>query len=69
MAPAQVGTHNPKRRSHGETAILDPWGKVVARKPRGEGWIAAAIDRAHVERVRRGLPCLEHLRPSLLGRR
>ena len=39
VAPAQVGQHNARRRSHGETVIIDPWGKVVARKGRGEGWV------------------------------
>jgi len=62
VAPAQVGRHNPDRASHGETAIIDPWGRVVARKPRGKGWVAAEIDLALLDRVRRGLPCLEHVR-------
>jgi predicted amidohydrolase len=62
VAPAQVGQHNPDRRSHGETAVIDPWGKVVARKPRGQGWISAEIDLNLVEEVRRGLPCLDHRR-------
>jgi len=60
VAPAQVGQHGPDRESHGETAIIDPWGKVVARKARGQGWIAAEIDLPLLDRVRRGLPCLEH---------
>jgi predicted amidohydrolase len=62
VAPAQVGQHNPRRRSHGETVIVDPWGAVVARKRRGEGLVAAEIDLARVEQVRRGLPCLTHAR-------
>ena len=65
VAPAQVGRHNPDRRSHGETVVIDPWGKVVARKPKGQGWVAARIDLAALEEVRRGLPCLEHARPAL----
>ena len=68
VAPAQVGQHNAKRRSHGETVIIDPWGKVVARKARGEGWVEADIDLGLVTRLRRGLPCLDHLRPELFGR-
>jgi len=60
VAPAQVGQHSADRKSHGETAIIDPWGKVVARKARGQGWIAAEIDLLLLERIRRGLPCLEH---------
>ena len=60
VAPAQVGEHNPDRRSHGETAIIDPWGKVVAR-----GWITAEIDLDRVAEVRKGLPCQRHVRGSL----
>ncbi len=68
VAPAQVGQHNPRRRSHGETAIIDPWGRVVARKPKGEGSVEAEIDLGLVDKVRRGLPCLDHVRPELLAR-
>jgi len=62
VAPAQVGRHSADRRSHGETVIIDPWGAVVARKARGRGVVTAEIDLTHVDRVRRGLPCLEHIR-------
>jgi len=68
VAPAQVGQHGATRRSHGETAIIDPWGRVVSRKRSGEGWIGATIDRTLVARIRRGLPCLEHVRPDLVRR-
>ena len=68
VAPAQVGQHNPQRRSHGETVVIDPWGKVVARRPRRVGLVAAEIDLDAVDRVRTGLPCLEHVRPELVGR-
>lgn len=67
VAPAQTGRHNARRRSHGESAIIDPWGRVIARLPRRQGILQAEIDLALVDRVRRGLPCLEHVRPELLG--
>jgi predicted amidohydrolase len=62
VAPAQVGRHNPTRRSHGESVIIDPWGRVVARKARGEGFVLARIDLVEQRRIRRGLPCLDHVR-------
>ena len=65
VAPAQVGWHGANRQSHGETVIIDPWGVVVARKPKGRGLVRAEIDLRHVDRVRRGLPCLKHTRRSL----
>jgi len=68
VAPAQVGRHNEKRRSHGETVIIDPWGAVVGRRPKGEGWVEAEIDLKKVESVRRGLPCLDHMRRDLFSK-
>jgi deaminated glutathione amidase len=62
VAPAQVGRHSAERSSHGETVVIDPWGAVIARKARGRGVVTAEIDLGQVERVRRGLPCLEHTR-------
>lgn len=69
IAPAQVGRHGPRRESHGHTAVLDPWGTVVALREKGEGVVVAEIDLDMVERTRAGLPCLEHVRPELLGER
>jgi predicted amidohydrolase len=66
VAPAQVGKHSVDRRSHGETVVVDPWGVVVERKLRGQGWIEAQIDLAQLDRVRRGLPCLQHTHPALI---
>jgi len=66
VAPAQAGTHSASRRSHGETAVIDPWGRVVARKPKGRGLVWAEIDLSQIDRIRRGLPCLDHTRRSLL---
>jgi len=66
VAPAQVGRHSADRQSHGETVIVDPWGKVVACKARGQGPLAAEIDLLLLERVRGGLPCLKHTHPALV---
>lgn len=68
VAPAQVGRHSAGRQSHGETAVVDPWGTVVERLPRRRGCLLADIDLDRVERVRRGLPCLRHTRPQLIRR-
>ena len=68
VAPAQVGNHGGGRHSHGETVVIDPWGAVVKRLPRREGFVEARIDLRAVDKVRRGLPCLEHVRPTLWTR-
>lgn len=67
VAPAQVGRHGPRRESHGSTAVIDPWGTVVAKRARGEGIVSAEIDLDHEARIRTGLPCLEHVRSGLLA--
>jgi predicted amidohydrolase len=67
IAPAQVGRHSDTRTSWGEAAVIDPWGEVVAKLDRGQGWIEADVDLERVREVRSGLPCLDHARPELLG--
>jgi predicted amidohydrolase len=69
VAPAQVGRHGAGRHSHGETAIIDPWGAVIERREDGEGIASAKIDLDALRRVRTGLPCLTHVKRELLGRR
>jgi len=69
VAPAQTGRHNPRRQSHGHTAIVDPWGVVVAMLDRRPGFVTAEIDLDLIDRVRSGMPCLDHVRPELCGRR
>ena len=69
VAPAQVGRHGAGRHSHGETAIIDPWGAVIERREDGEGIVPAEIDLEALRRVRTGLPCLTHVKGELLGRR
>jgi predicted amidohydrolase len=65
IAPAQVGRHTSRRRSHGHTAILDPWGAVRGLREKGEGVVAATIDLDRLDRIREGLPSLEHIRTEL----
>jgi nitrilase len=68
VAPAQWGRHGGGRTTYGHTCIVDPWGRIVAERPRGTGVVLARIDPALVARVRRELPALSHTRRALLGR-
>ena len=43
--------------------IVDPWGTVLATAPDGECFIAAELDLAAQERVRRSLPSLANRQP------
>ena len=64
MAAAQVGEHNAKRSSYGNAVIVDPWGKIIAKRLADQsiGLEIAEIDSDYVEKVRRNQPVLEHRR-------
>ncbi len=60
LAPAQGGYHLNGRETHGNSMIVDPWGVVLDRLPRGSGVVVAGMNRAHIQRLRRSLPALSH---------
>jgi nitrilase len=60
IAPAQGGYHLSGRETHGDTMIVDPWGNVLDRLPRGSGIVVAGINRAYQEGLRKSLPALKH---------
>ena len=60
VAPDQGGTSPHGFADWGDSLIVDPWGRVLARAGEGEQVITAEIDRAYLARVRRELPCLAH---------
>lgn len=60
VAPAQGGRHANGRQTHGHSMIVDPWGKVVAERASEPGVVLAEIDPGFQEKMRKGLPALEH---------
>ncbi|MBX3650808.1 MAG: carbon-nitrogen hydrolase family protein [Burkholderiales bacterium] len=60
LAPAQGGYHVNGRETHGDSMIVDPWGVVLDRLPRGSGVVVAGMNRTHIQRLRRSLPALQH---------
>ncbi|MDD3529207.1 MAG: carbon-nitrogen hydrolase family protein [Gallionellaceae bacterium] len=60
IAPAQGGYHVSGRETHGDTMIVDPWGNVLDRLPRGSGVVIAGINRAYQTSLRNSLPALKH---------
>ena len=62
LAPAQTGKHPRGRQTYGKSAIVDPWGDVIAQCGEGEGVAVATLDFAYQERVRAAVPCLKHRR-------
>ncbi len=65
VAPAQFGHHGAKRETHGHSAIVDPWGAVLAQAPERECLICADFDAAYLKEVRRRIPVLDHERPEM----
>ena len=60
IAPAQFGIHNKKRRTYGNSMIVDPWGKVIARASDKEMVITAELDLSYQDEIRKRIPCLQH---------
>jgi len=60
LAPAQGGYHVNGRETHGDSMLVDPWGVILDRLPRGSGVVSGVIDRALVARLRASLPALAH---------
>ena len=60
IAPAQSGFHPSGRETYGDTMIVDPWGRVLQRLPRGRGSVLADIDLNAQAEVRRNFPALQH---------
>ncbi|MDE2089546.1 MAG: carbon-nitrogen hydrolase family protein [Gammaproteobacteria bacterium] len=62
IASAQGGYHVNGRETHGDSMIVDPWGTVLERLPRGPGVVCAPVDRDRLAEVRRSFPALAHRR-------
>jgi deaminated glutathione amidase len=63
LAPNQIGGAPPHFDSYGHSAIVDPWGAVLAMAPDEECFAAADLDLAAQERVRESLPSLANRQP------
>ena len=60
VASAQGGRHENGRETHGDSMIIDPWGVVLDRLPRGAGVVVADINLEKLQGLRRNLPALSH---------
>jgi predicted amidohydrolase len=65
VAAAQSGYHENGRETHGDSMVVEPWGRVVTRLPRGTGVITAELDLARQRRLRQDFPAVDHRRLSL----
>ncbi|MCK4709660.1 MAG: carbon-nitrogen hydrolase family protein [Gammaproteobacteria bacterium] len=64
IAAGQGGYHVSGRETHGNSAVVNPWGVVLNHMGKGAGVVAAKLDRQYLETTREHFPVLEHRRLS-----
>lgn len=62
IAAAQGGYHHSGRETYGDSMVVDPWGLVQDRLPRGAGIVYGDINRPALLNTRRNFPSIEHVR-------
>lgn len=62
LAAAQGGLHRNRRSTHGDSILIDPWGRVIDRLASGPGVVSGVVDPAWTAELRAGLPALSHRR-------
>jgi len=60
LAAAQTGLHPNGRETYGDSLIIDPWGRVLKRRARGEGVIVADVDLSMQANLREHFPALRN---------
>ncbi|HLY53054.1 MAG TPA: carbon-nitrogen hydrolase family protein [Steroidobacteraceae bacterium] len=60
IAPAQSGIHPSGRETYGDSMIVDYWGRILQRVPRGRGCVIAEVDLGRQDGVRESFPALRH---------
>lgn len=62
LAAAQGGIHPGPRETHGQAAIVDPWGRILAQQARGEAVLLGSRDSAEQASIRARMPVASHRR-------
>ncbi|MFW6379904.1 MAG: carbon-nitrogen hydrolase family protein [Halorhodospira sp.] len=60
VAPDQGGYHVNGRETHGESMIVDPWGRVLGSLERGSGVMTATASLDRIDELRERFPVLHH---------
>ena len=60
LAVAHGGKHENGRETHGNSMLIDPWGIILDRLPKGPGVVVGDVDHARIADVRASLPALKH---------
>jgi len=62
IAAGQYGDHPDHRSTYGHSLIVDPWGRILAEQPDGDGHVAADIDPVKLQKLRSEFPVLGNRR-------
>ena len=62
IAANQGGYHVNGRETFGDSMVVDPWGNILARHPRGTGVVSAPLDLEQLRSTRQHFPSIEHRR-------
>ena len=62
LAPGQGGVHPGGRETFGHSAIIDPWGRVLAEQASGEAVLLATRDAGEQAAIRQRMPVAQHRR-------
>jgi predicted amidohydrolase len=62
LAAGQGGTHPGGRETFGHSAIVDPWGRVLAEQAQGEAVLLAHRDAVEQAAIRQRMPVSRHKR-------
>ena len=62
LAAAQGGMHPGPRETHGQAAIVDPWGRILAQQARGEAVLLGTRDSTEQASIRARMPVASHRR-------
>ena len=62
LASGQGGTHPRGRQTFGHSALIDPWGRVLAELPGGPGVLVGQRDAAEQAAIRQRMPVAQHRR-------
>mgnify|MGYP006161269347 CR=1 FL=1 len=62
LAAGQGGSHPGGRETFGHSAIINPWGRVLAEQASGQAVLVAARDAAEQAAIRRRMPVARHTR-------
>jgi len=65
LASAQGGRHPGPRETYGHSAIVDPWGRLLAEQAQGEGVLLAGRDADEQAAIRQRMPVQRHRRFSV----